>query len=246
MVLQICPYLRSLNLTVTDDLLRIGQSLQSNPNVTLDKVILNYGEDYTRLIPSLSDFLICCGQRINILALDCSGKTFFTFNDLSTIAENCPLLDCLEIANLQMQEDESSEALALPSQPLSLRFLTRLKLSHFAVEPFAREICLFILTGCPDLETCELEFADKAWFFSDFLLDEILSLNPLPRLESFLIQNASLTLISALRLLNARSKLRRIGRILQWDVELSELETFGQIIKRAKSLKLLHEDVIFL
>lgn len=66
------------------------------------------------------------------------------------------------------------------------------------------------------------------------------------RLESFVIQNASLTLISALRLLNSRPKLKTVGNILEWDVELSELETFGQIVNRAKSLKLLRQDVTFL
>ena len=90
-----------------------------------------------------------------------------------------------------------------------------------------------------------MEFPEKAWFFSDFLLDEILVVNPLQRLETFVIKNATITLISALRLLNQRPKLKKIGQILQWDVEISELDTFEQIIKRAKSLNLLH-DVTFL
>ena len=90
-----------------------------------------------------------------------------------------------------------------------------------------------------------MEFPEKAWFFSDFLLDEILLVNHMPRLESFVIKNAALTLISALRLLNSRPKLKTIGHILKWDVEVSELDTFGQIIKRAKRLNLLH-DVTFL
>ena len=95
------------------------------------------------------------------------------------------------------------------------------------------------------MEVLHSEFPEKAWFFSDFLLDEILVVNPLPRLETFVIKNAAMTLISALRLLNQRPKLKRIGQILQWDVEISELDTFEQIIKRAKSLNLLH-DVTFL
>ena len=70
-------------------------------------------------------------------------------------------------------------------------------------------------------------------------------INPLARLESFIVENASLTLISALRLLNSRPKLRLIGHLLRWDVETSELETFGQIIGKAQSLNLLH-DVTFL
>ena len=90
-----------------------------------------------------------------------------------------------------------------------------------------------------------MEFPEKAWFFSDFLLDEILVVNPLPRLETFVIKNAAMTLISALRLLNQRPKLKKIGQILHWDVEISELDTFEQIIKRVKRFNLLR-DVTFL
>ena len=50
----------------------------------------------------LSPFLQSCGQRINILRLECSTKTFLTFDDLSVIATECPLLDGLEIDQLQM------------------------------------------------------------------------------------------------------------------------------------------------
>ena len=95
------------------------------------------------------------------------------------------------------------------------------------------------------MEVLHLEFPEKAWFFSDFLLDEILVVNPLQRLETFVIKNATITLISALRLLNQRPKLKKIGQILHWDVEISELDTFEQIIKRVKRFNLLR-DVTFL
>ena len=65
------------------------------------------------------------------------------------------------------------------------------------------------------------------------------------KLEIFQVKNSSLTLISALRLLNARPKLTKIGQILKWDVELSELDTFAQIVTKARSLNLL-QNVVFL
>ena len=189
-----------------------------------------------------------CGQRINTLRLECSNKTFLTNKDLTTIATNCPLLDALEIVNLSMSEDPDIISASAVPKPLNFRFLTQLRLYQISVAPPSaqlRELCLFMLAGCPDLEVLHLEFPEKAWFFSDFLLDEILVVNPLQRLETFVIKNATITLISALRLLNQRPKLKKIGQILQWDVEISELDTFEQIIKRAKSLNLLY-DVTFL
>jgi len=248
-MLQICPYLRNLKLTVVDNLDKVGQALQSNPQITLDKVTLAYGEDQPSVEQSLTTFLQLCGQRISVLVLQCSDKTFLSAKDLSTIAQNCPLLDALEIINLSMSEEPDAISASALQQPINFRFLTQLKLNQISLEPpngvLLRELCLFLLAGCPDLEMLHMEFPEKAWFFSDFLLDEILLVNHMPRLESFVIKNAALTLISALRLLNSRPKLKTIGHILKWDVEVSELDTFGQIIKRAKRLNLLH-DVTFL
>ena len=65
------------------------------------------------------------------------------------------------------------------------------------------------------------------------------------KLETFQVKNSSLTLISALRLLDSRPKLTKIGQILKWDVELSELDTFAQIVYKARSLNLL-QNVVFL
>ncbi len=61
---------------------------------------------------------------------------------------------------------------------------------------------------------------DTAFYFSDFLLDDVLGRNPLGRLERFVVSNVSLTLISALRLISSRPKLRTVGRLLGWDVQV--------------------------
>ena len=126
-------------------------------------------------------------------------------------------------------------------QAFNFRFLTHMELSNVCSETFGREAALLLLGGCPDLESIIIDFKEKAWFFSDFFLDEVLCGNPMGRLESFRLRNVLMTLISALRLLNSRPKLTTIGHVLDWDVEPSEIETFGQIVKRAQSLHLLHE-----
>ena len=47
--------------------------------------------------------------------------------------------------------------------------------------------------------------------------------------------------ISALRLISSRPKLRSIGRLMKWDVEPSELDTFAQILRKANGMKLLQD-----
>jgi len=54
-----------------------------------------------------------------------------------------------------------------------------------------------MLAGYPNLEVLRLEFPEKVWFFSNFLLDEILVVNPY-QIGNFLIKTATTTLISAL------------------------------------------------
>ena len=147
----------------------------------------------------------------------------------------------LEIRNLQMK----NEATGLPPHPIHFRYLTHLKLAEMVPDPFGRQICQLLFSACPDLEILDVSFQQTATFFSDFFLDDILCSNPMGRLESFQMKNASLTLISALRLLNCRPKLTRIGHILKWDVEPVELDTFAQIVNKAKSLNLL-QNVVFL
>ena len=86
---------------VEDNLDKVGSVLQSNPHIILDKVTLAYAENLERT-QGLHAFLQLCGQRINILRLECSPKTFLAFDDLSVIANECQLLDGLEIDNLQL------------------------------------------------------------------------------------------------------------------------------------------------
>ena len=43
-------------------------------------------------LTGLSNFLTKCGQRINVLGLECSDETFFTCDDMALIAKHCPLL----------------------------------------------------------------------------------------------------------------------------------------------------------
>ena len=55
--------------------------------------------------------------------------------------------------------------------------------------------------------------------------------NNLSQLQEFILNNGALTLISALRLITSKPKLRIVGRLLHWDVEPSELTTFIQILR---------------
>ena len=64
----------------------------------------------------------------------------------------------------------------------------------------------------------------RTFYFNDFFLDDILLVNTLGRLENFLLSEVSMTLISALRMISNRPKLRSLGQLLQWDVEVCELE----------------------
>ena len=64
----------------------------------------------------------------------------------------------------------------------------------------------------------------RTFYFNDFFLDDILLVNTFGRLENFLLSEVSMTLISALRMISNRPKLRSLGQLLQWDVEVCELE----------------------
>jgi hypothetical protein len=68
--------------------------------------------------------------------------------------------------------------------------------------------------------------------------------NSLSHLTEFILKDGALTLISALRLISSRPKLRTVGRLLHWDVEPSELTTFVTILRKAKSLNLLQDITI--
>ena len=107
------------------------------------------------------------------------------------------------------------------------------------IEQHGKEIYRYLVGGAHDLETFYTSFKSAGYFFSDFLLDDILAVNNLAHLEEFILKDGALTLISALRLISSRPKLRTVGRLLHWDVEPSELTTFIQILRKAKSLNLL-------
>lgn len=102
----------------------------------------------------------------------------------------------------------------------------------------------YLVGGAHDLETIFVSFKHSGYFFSDFLLDDILAVNNLAHLTEFILKDGALTLISALRLISSRPKLRTVGRLLHWDVEPSELTTFVTILRKAKSLNLLQDITI--
>ena len=89
---QICPYLRNFKVMVIDDLSKLASVLHNNSHITLDKFTLVYSENQ-QSATGLSNFLPQCGQRINVLGLECSTQTFLTFEDLTLIATHCPLID---------------------------------------------------------------------------------------------------------------------------------------------------------
>ena len=74
-------------------------------------------------------------------------------------------------------------------------------------------------------------FQTYGYFFSDFLLDDILATNSLSQLQEFILKDGALTLISALRLITTLPKLRIVGRLLNWDAESSEINSFIQILR---------------
>ena len=121
--------------------------------------------------------------------------------------------------------------------------MTSIQLKNVSITHYPKETFKFILGNSPDLEDIHIQFESTSYFFNDFLLDEILSLNPLSKLEEFILENGAMTLISALRLFNSRPKFKSIGNLLSWDVEQSELDTFEQILRKAKGLNLLRHDV---
>ena len=55
---------------MVDNLEKVGQALQSNPQITLDKVTLAYGEDQPSVQPSLTTFLqVSTTTRLPILKM---------------------------------------------------------------------------------------------------------------------------------------------------------------------------------
>ena len=84
-----------------DNLDKVGQALQSNAHIILDKVTLAYGQEAGNVLleTSLEAFLTSGGQRISVLRIETAPKhTQWTLNDLYLISQYCPLLDTLEIS----------------------------------------------------------------------------------------------------------------------------------------------------
>ena len=91
---------------IDDDLTKLCTVLQSNPHIILDKLTLVYAvpevenqeqeqdqhQQQQHGLTGLINILPKCGQRINVLGLECSDQTFFTCDDLALIAKHCPLL----------------------------------------------------------------------------------------------------------------------------------------------------------
>ena len=238
-VMKICPKLRTFKLFVTDSLPELGATLQNLGN-SLDHVTLVYSHAQTSLV-GLQEFLAACGGRINSLEIECRPETQVSLSDLRSIAEHCKFLDILCFTSFTVAPPSSHDDFSVPFVPLNLPFVTEIRLSNIYVERFGKEVFRYLLGGCPDIERLYLSFADTAYFFDDFLLDDVLLLNPLGRLERFVLKDVSLTLISALRLISSRPKLRTIGKLLKWDVEPSELLAFTQILRNANAMKLLQE-----
>lgn len=253
-IIPVCPKLSNFKLTVTPALADLGDVLKTSPN-TLERLTLIFGSSnensepdpnssQPQPLPGLLPFLQSCGNRISCLEITFSGseRVRIRAQDFSTIAENCPLLEILSVSKFHV--DQLAETVsALPTAKFN--FLTQLRLSDFEVETCGREFFLFILANCLDIEYLSINFHSTTFYFNDFLLDDILLLNSFGRLEHFFLTEVSLTLISALRMISSRPKLRSIGHLLQWDVEASELEAFAQILRRAKSLNLLQDITIY-
>ena len=247
-VIPICPKLANFKLFVTGALQELSEVLKTVKN-SLDKISLIFeshdrsDEPTQRMpasLPGLGPFLQSCGYRISSLEIDFSASTEtnrVSIEDFQTISQNCPLLESLAMSKFLL--DQSTQS--VPATPIKLNFLTTLRLSDFEIETCGREFFLFLLGGCQDLEILNVSFRSRTFYFNDFFLDDILLVNTFARLEQFLISEVSMTLISALRMISNRPKLRSLGHLLQWDVEVCELDAFAQILRKAKSLSLLQD-----
>jgi hypothetical protein len=241
-VMDICPKLRTFKLFVTASLPDLGSTLDKMNNY-LEHVTLVYSAHHNTLT-GFQQFLQACGRRINQLEVECCAHTVVTPTDLIAIATYCPQIDSLAFSNFHVANPENENhgiESPVPFKPACFTFLSSLKLANVQVTTHGKEIFRYLLGGATDLETVFISFKTAGFFFSDFLLDDILSLNPLAHLQEFVLRGGALTLISALRLISSRPKLHTVGRLLHWDVEASELDTFIQILRRAKSLNLLQD-----
>jgi hypothetical protein len=251
-VASACPKLRTFKLSVTRALPKLGQILAAMTN-SLESVTLVFPTSADSL-EGVGEFVAACGQKIYRLEINCSPRTPVSVNDLEAIATHCVFLDALCFSSLTYvdpnQPHEPAFAfLAGPAPtPLPFPFLTELSASSVSASAGGRHLVRRLLGGCPELERLCLRFSRRhppAAFFSDFLLDEVMTVNPLARLETLALDRVGLTLISALRLISTRPKLRALGALSAWDVEEGELSTFAGILRRANGLGLLQHISIF-
>jgi len=243
-VLQICPKLRTFKLFVTESLASLGTTLQDLGH-TLEQITLVYPQDRESLTGFI-DFLEACGRRISRLDVECSSNTIITSKDLVAIATYCTQLESLSFTNFHVspEVDPRVSHSPVPLEPAKFPFLRNVRFSNVIIDDFGKDVFRYIIGGAHDLESLYVSFKTYGYFFSDFLLDDILATNSLSQLQEFILKDGALTLISALRLITSRPKLRIVGRLLHWDVEPCELTTFVQILRKAKSLNLLQDITI--
>jgi len=269
-VMDRCPKLRTFKLFVTEQLPQLGYTLKGL-NHRLEQVTLVYNhnpllpttldpqdqldlhdalddqEDESPTLAGFQEFLANCGNKISRLEVDCSKETVISTEDLVAISRNCPQLESIVFSHFQVvaHVDRRVSNSPVPLKPACFPFLNHVRFSHVSIDEFGKDVFRYMLGGALDLETINISFKTPGYFFSDFLLDDILMVNELAHLQSFILRGGALTLISALRLISSRPKLKTMGELLHWDVEPSELETFIQILRRARSLNLLQDIHIY-
>lgn len=243
-VIQICPKLRTFKLFVTESLPDLGSTLQTLGH-TLEQITLVYASHHDEL-NGLQEFLKACGRRISRLDVECSTDAIIKSEDLIAIASNCPQLESLSFSNFHVvtEVDPRISPSPVPTTAANFPFLRNVRFSNVIIEQHGKDIFRYLIGGAHDLESFYTSFKSRGYFFSDFLLDDILAVNNLAHLQEFILKDGALTLISALRLISSRPKLRTVGRLLHWDAEPSELTTFIQILRKAKSLNLLQDITI--
>jgi len=243
-VMDICPKLRTFKLFVTASLPDLGQTL-STLGHCLDQVTLVYPPQHTSLT-GFTDFLVACGRKISRLDIESSTDAIIRTPDLTAIATSCPQLESLSFSNFHVvtEVDPRVSHSPVPLIPASFPFLSSIRCANTIIEQHGKDVFRYLVGGAHDLESIFVSFKHSGYFFSDFLLDDILAVNSLSHLTEFILKDGALTLISALRLISSRPKLRTVGRLLHWDVEPSELTTFVTILRKAKSLNLLQDITI--
>jgi len=243
-VMEICPKLRTFKLFVTASLPDLGATLGTLGHC-LDQVTLVYPPHHEALT-GFREFLLACGRKICRLDIESSTDAIIRSQDLTALASSCPQLESLSFSNFHLvtEVDPRVSHSPVPLVPASFPFLSSLRCANTIIENHGKDVFRYLVGGAHDLETIFVSFKHSGYFFSDFLLDDILAVNSLSHLTEFILKDGALTLISALRLISSRPKLRTVGRLLHWDVEPSELTTFIQILRKAKSLNLLQDITI--